>query len=194
MSVRKGSTKSAGGVAPSPKLGAAASPSTIAAAAPSAAQPASASPSSASRSPANAATLQVFWDLASDDAATRASACQLLIQSLASEQKSYTASGGPARAAAQSAAQMEDAKMDGDDEDDEGVVSTPLSHSLAPPLSYALKRLSRGLASSRASARQGFALALTEILANFSVVSTEEVLRIVGDQVKLDSKANKQVG
>jgi len=72
MSSRTKSSQSGGAA----KLSAAASPSAIAAS-PSPAAPASAS---ASVTPsATSATLQVFWDLAKEDAGERAAACQLLL-------------------------------------------------------------------------------------------------------------------
>jgi len=166
-----------------------------------AAQPAAPAAASSAAASASAATLQVFWDLAKEDASVRAQACQVLVQSLAAEQRAFVASGGPAKAKAAQAQAAQD-KMDVDDEegddDDDHEADTPLprtvlSPSLCPTLSYSLKRLTRGLASSRAGARQGFALALTEILAQFEVVKTEDLLNVVADQIKLSSKANKQV-
>ena len=164
----KSSSKSAAGAAPSPKLSAAASPSAIAAE-PSPAAPA-ASSSSASAS-ASSATLQVFWDLAKEEAGERAAACQLLLSSLAAEQQSYLASGGAKKAAAAAAAKAKlkaEDSMDDDDDDGEHEADAPLTNTvlpttICPSLAYALKRLTRGLASSRAGARQGFALALTEV-------------------------------
>jgi DNA polymerase phi len=132
-------------------------------------------------------------DLAKEDASDRLAACQRLLQGLQSEQKSFLASGGDKHAAKV----VKDEDEDDDDEDGptgSTLAPTVLPTNLCASLSYALKRLTRGLASSRAGARQGFALALTEILAHMPVVQTEDVLAIVADQVKLSSKANKQVG
>lgn len=130
-------------------------------------------------------------DLAKEDAADRLAACERLLASLQTEQATFSSG------AKKTVVKSEDAMDESDDE--EGVTGsklapTVLSANLCPSLSYALKRLTRGLASSRAGARQGFALALTEILAHMPVVQTEDVLAIVADQVKLSAKANKQVG
>ena len=163
---------------------------------------AAAAPSPAAAASASSATLQVFWDLAKEDAADRAAACQVLLQSLSNEQTKYIASGGDKKAEVAAIAKAklkaeegeeEDAAGDDEHEADSPLTNTALPTNLCPSLAYALKRLTRGLASSRAGARQGFALALTEILTNFSVVRTEDVLNIVADQIKLSSKANKQV-
>lgn len=69
-----------------------------------------------------------------------------------------------------------------------------LSPYLSPSLLYTLKRLTRGLASSRAAARQGFALALTEILNTFvdPVLTTKDVIAIIQDNIHIGSKANRQ--
>jgi len=147
-------------------MSAAASPSAIAAE-PSPAAPAASSSSSS----ASSATLQVFWDLAKEEAGERAAACQLLLSSLAAEQQSYLSSGGAKKAAAAAAAKAKlkaEDSMDDDDDDGEHEADAPLTNTvlpttICPSLAYALKRLTRGLASSRAGARQGFALALTEV-------------------------------
>jgi hypothetical protein len=176
-----------------------ASPASTAAAATAAA---ASSPAVAARpTAAGSATLQVFWDLAKEDATERLAACERLLAGLQEEQKVYTAAGGAKGKQVKKEDDMDTDEEEDDDKaehDDEegtgaGLAPTVLSNALCPSLSYALKRLSRGLASSRAGARQGFALALTEILASMPIVQTEDVLAIVEDQVKLSAKANKQV-
>jgi len=138
----------------------------------------------------SSATLQVFWDLAKEDPNERTNACQLLIQSLLKEQKLFEKNGN------------QNMKTDDEDENDSDEEmkdetstnnsSTSSSH-ICTALSYALKRLCRGLASSRSGARSGFALALTEILSQFPQVKTEEVLKIVNEQINLEKQGNRQV-
>ncbi len=63
---------------------------------------------------------------------------------------------------------------------------------LCPSLTYSLKRLVRGLASSRAGARQGFSLALTELLLTFSIIPTSELLSLVDQNITLGSAGNQE--
>lgn len=89
------------------------------------------------------ATLQLYWDLASIDPKVRESATQKLVQTLADFQKAHEESLGEKKPV-----------------DTEGA----LDSQCAPDVSYALRRLTRGLSSSRQGARQGFSLALTEVI------------------------------
>ncbi|TPX35785.1 hypothetical protein SmJEL517_g01918 [Synchytrium microbalum] len=91
-------------------------------------------------------TLSLYWDLASKDVKTRTRAATLLIQTLVALQDNYTAQSN----------WIDQIHNDNDADNLELVC--------APDVSYALKRLLRGLASSRQGARQGFAVALTELL------------------------------
>ena len=91
-----------------------------------------------------------FWSLAADDAATRKRACEALMRDL-------RGGGGGADA---SATRRDD---DGDARREDGG---------ADARAYALRRLTRGLSSGRAGARQGFALALSE-LATFAATPAE---------------------
>ena len=60
-----------------------------------------------------------------------------------------------------------------------------------PDLEYALRRLGRGLASSRDGARQGFGAALVETLACFPAqVAPEAVLDLVGEAMQLTGSAS----
>jgi len=52
-------------------------------------------------------------------------------------------------------------------------------------LDYALKRFVRGLCSSRECARQGFALAMTEVLAQHGELSLAAVLELMGNELKI---------
>jgi hypothetical protein len=50
-------------------------------------------------------------------------------------------------------------------------------------LEYTIRRLVRGLASSRQGARQGFSLALTEVLAEFPEVDIETVMKTMEESM-----------
>ena len=91
-----------------------------------------------------ASTLQHYWDLASFDPAVRINAAQSLVRSLAEFQKDHEAT---IQNGTHKTATTED----------------ELDTLCAPDVSYALRRLLRGLPSSRQGARQGFSLALTEV-------------------------------
>ncbi|RKO89758.1 DNA polymerase phi-domain-containing protein, partial [Blyttiomyces helicus] len=95
--------------------------------------------------------LALYWELASVNPATRQRAAESLITALHSFQLNHSASDIPKDASEES-----------------------LEAACAEDVSYGLKRLLRGLPSSRAGARQGFAVALTELLnrLEFSRVST----------------------
>jgi DNA polymerase phi len=87
-------------------------------------------------------TLPLYWDLASFDPQKRTTAAQTLISTLANFQADFEENGGKAES-----------------------TEDTLDANCAPDVSYALKRLIRGLPSSREAARQGYSLALTEVTA-----------------------------
>jgi DNA polymerase phi len=94
--------------------------------------------------------LALFWELAKPDSETRQTAAETLLKTLTKEQKTYKVTDE----------QIKDIKLE---EDELKIQDVKLSTQLCPSLSYTLKRLVRGLASSRAGARQGFSMALTEV-------------------------------
>lgn len=105
-------------------------------------------------------TLNLYWDLASLDATTRHTATVTLIRTLADFQVAHEktlASGLPALA---------------DSEE-------TLDQLCASDVSYAVRRLLRGLPSSRQGARQGFSLALTELLSVMECITTKLVLDLL---------------
>jgi DNA polymerase phi len=85
-----------------------------------------------------------FWDLASDDGATRAHAALMILKFVQLAQSNH-------------------GKQD----------------ELCADLDYSVKRLTRGLSSSRQSARQGFAACLSAILTHFELVQTKEVIDLI---------------
>ncbi|KAI9026846.1 DNA polymerase phi-domain-containing protein [Hyaloraphidium curvatum] len=100
-----------------------------------------------------ATILELFWDLASLDAADFEPAEP-------SDDESEEESGADAVAKAKKAERTLDALC-------------------APDVSYSVKRLIRGLPSSREGARQGFAVALTELLAKLPYLSLGTVLDLL---------------
>lgn len=129
--------------------------------------------------------LPIFWNLASSSKDTRLNSSAELISSLESFQTSYISSRGEPQG---SSSDEEDEEEDGDeiDDDDESGVEVDadedsgdeesnavavkgrkldrlLAKENAEDVVYTVKRLVRGLGSSRDSSRLGFAVALTEV-------------------------------
>ncbi|KAI9246187.1 DNA polymerase phi-domain-containing protein [Sporodiniella umbellata] len=103
-------------------------------------------------------TLQLYWDLASFDPIARQTAAKSLIETLANFQKAH-----------------EETLKEKDVVDSE----EKLDILCASDVSYAVRRLIRGLSSSRQGARQGFSLALTELLAVVDLISVGLVLDLL---------------
>ncbi|KAJ3207331.1 DNA-directed DNA polymerase [Dinochytrium kinnereticum] len=102
-----------------------------------------------------ATTLDLYWDLASLDASVRLKAAQSLSMVI------------------QQAAQIvpKDASIKGGEESG--------SQSFPHEISYGLRRLLRGLPSSRDGARQGFAVALTELIHLIPSIQLDEILDLL---------------
>ena len=103
-----------------------------------------AAPTAAAAAVAASGVLPLFWDLAATDAGARLIAAERLVDAAQSAQATHDANSSDGQA---------DAAVDDDD----------LVRRCAPEVAYILKRLLRGLPSSRDGARQGFAVALTEV-------------------------------
>ncbi|KAF7729634.1 DNA-directed DNA polymerase [Apophysomyces ossiformis] len=104
-------------------------------------------------------TLQLYWDLASFDPNVRQTAAQSLIRSLAEFQSTH--------------------EQTLENKEDVADTEEKLDALCASDVSYAVRRLLRGLPSSRQGARQGFSLALTELLAIMDIVSAKLVLDLL---------------
>ncbi|XP_033746905.1 myb-binding protein 1A-like protein [Pecten maximus] len=63
--------------------------------------------------------------------------------------------------------------------------------SVGKDLKYTLRRLIKGVSSNRKCARQGFSVALCQILRKFTVISTEKVLALVTKHLQLSKKDGK---
>ena len=106
-----------------------------------------------------ASILQAFWDLASTDAETRCSTAAALSEelSLIQEQNGGTNSNN------------DNISGMGGHAKPDAVVE------------YSMKRLTRGLGSGRAGARQGFAVAFTSALTHLDAISVEDGFRYLKD-------------
>jgi DNA polymerase phi len=104
----------------------------------------------------DSAFLKFFWDLAVEDTQTRVDACGGLVDYM---QKAVKQTGSSDKEA---------------QEETQGLVD------------YALKRLVRGLGSSRECARQGFSVALCEVLTQVpQYTDTSKVLAILDENTKV---------
>eukprot|EP01135_Chromosphaera_perkinsii_P001346 Nk52_evm73s164 gene=Nk52_evmTU73s164 len=101
--------------------------------------------------------LDHFWNLASNEQEVRSQAALSLVVSLQGSQKSYEAE---------------------EEKHEEG--------EMCPDIAYALKRLVRGLSSSRDSARQGFCQALCELLVVFKdILDCEDVYSAINESIEI---------
>lgn len=119
----------------------------------------------------------VFNELASADAAKREAAAERLAVELQEIQKVYGESGNSN--AAQGGNQLEAAKNDGLD-------------NCAPSVGYAVRRLIRGVSSSRECARQGFALGLTILVSTNSKIRVDSLLKLIVDSLEVTSSMKGQ--
>ncbi|KAI8074718.1 DNA polymerase phi-domain-containing protein [Gongronella butleri] len=104
-------------------------------------------------------TLRLYWDLASLDASVRRQATASLIRELATFQQQHEEQVGSGAQSVSTEAQLDS--------------------QCATDVAYAVRRLIRGLPSSREGARQGFSLALTELLAVMDMLTTHLVLDLL---------------
>ena len=112
--------------------------------------------------------LQLFWQLADENETKRQQAQATLLATLTTEQTQHTASITSPPPAADSA---------------------DLLH---PNLRYALKRLLRGVCSSRAAARIGFASCLTAVLQSFTAIPSAFLLSTFTSQLTPPQSPSKQ--
>ncbi|KAK4686071.1 DNA polymerase phi, partial [Tremellales sp. Uapishka_1] len=133
--------------------------------------------------------LPLFWHLASSSKDTRLSASADLVSTVQTFQESFvppTAEG------------EEESDDDDDDDDESGMevdesddeeeeernkagakLDKAMARSNSEDVVYCVKRLVRGLGSSRESSRLGFAVALTELLSRISTVSPAQVFSLI---------------
>ncbi|XP_021717215.1 myb-binding protein 1A-like protein [Chenopodium quinoa] len=121
--------------------------------------------------------IEVFTELASADASKREAAAEKLAVELQEIQRFYGQSGS--NDAAQGRLQLEAAKDDGLD-------------NCAQPVRYAVRRLIRGVSSSRECARQGFALGLTILVNTNSKIRVDSILKLIVDSLEVTSSMKGQ--
>lgn len=113
--------------------------------------------------------MNVFRDLASPEASLREAAAEALVAELREVQRAYEKAAREEEKQAgdrDGPSQMEAEKEDGLD-------------NCAPAVRYAIRRLIRGISSSREYARQGFALGLAVVLESIQAISVEAVMKLI---------------
>ncbi|KFK28136.1 hypothetical protein AALP_AA8G477000 [Arabis alpina] len=121
--------------------------------------------------------LNYFRDLASSDASVREAAAASLVSRLQEIQKQYEML--PDKESVDGGLMLEAEKNDGLD-------------SCAPHLRYALRRLIRGVSSSRECARQGFALGLTLPVSIIPSINVESLMKLITDSLSVSSSMKGQ--
>ncbi|WWC68679.1 uncharacterized protein I206_102613 [Kwoniella pini CBS 10737] len=139
--------------------------------------------------------LPLFWPLANSSKDTRLTASASLVSNLENFQQSFVTSK-PVTSDEEESDEDDEDEIDDDDEsgievdvsDDEdaiareregGKLDKRLSKDNAEDVVYCVKRLVRGLGSSRESSRLGFAVTLTELLSRIKTVTTTQVLSLL---------------
>ncbi|TIA92729.1 hypothetical protein E3P99_00514 [Wallemia hederae] len=119
-------------------------------------------------------TMDLYWPLASNKTDERLKASTDLISILNKFQQEFSNDEG--------AGDDSEGEEEGDDKDQKSSIK-PIQQWIekhhAPDVSYAIKRLIRGLASSRESARLGFAVTLTQLLSNLPLFQVAHVLPLI---------------
>jgi DNA polymerase phi len=126
-----------------------------------------------------ATVLQRFWDLASSHASARSSAAAQLTEELRKIQHELAREDSIVNDRDSTKSNGDHATGDGDNERPCAVVE------------YAMKRLTRGLGSGRAGARQGFAIALTAVLIELDEVTIEDGFRWLREGLEPITKSTK---
>ncbi|RKP07584.1 DNA polymerase phi-domain-containing protein [Thamnocephalis sphaerospora] len=125
------------------------------------------------------ATLPLFWDLASLDAEKREVAAESLIATLVEAQRTHRAT-------------LDDDAWQALLQETDEETTEHLEQQCADDVLYALKRLVRGLPSPRQGARQGFALALTELLASLDFLSVKTLVDMIMAETATNSNMSGQ--
>ncbi|KAL6629791.1 hypothetical protein ACP70R_029556 [Stipagrostis hirtigluma subsp. patula] len=121
--------------------------------------------------------MNVFRDLASPEASAREAAAEALVAELKEVQKAYEKGARKGEREVRDgdgSSQMEAEKDDGLD-------------NCAPSVRYAIRRLIRGISSSREFARQGFALGLAAVLESIRAISVEAIMKLIPNLLEYSS-------
>ncbi|KAL9689369.1 hypothetical protein QQ045_009754 [Rhodiola kirilowii] len=121
--------------------------------------------------------ISVFKDLASADESVRESAAEVLVKELVEIQRVYEEAGG--KEGGKNGSVLEAEKEDGLD-------------SCAPSVRYAVRRLIRGVSSSRECARQGFALGLAVVVRSVNSVDIGALLKLIVSLLEVTSSMKGQ--
>lgn len=121
--------------------------------------------------------ISVFKDLASADSAVREAAVEKMVTELQEVQKAYDRLEN--KELVEGGLKLEAKKDDGLD-------------NCASSLRYAVRRLIRGVSSSRECARQGFALGLTALLATIPSIKVDSVLKLIVNLLEVSSSMKGQ--
>ncbi|EHA8589761.1 rDNA transcriptional regulator pol5 [Cocos nucifera] len=121
--------------------------------------------------------IDVFRDLSSPDSSVRGAAAEKLVAELREVQKAYEKLENKKEDSG--AVQLEAEKDDG------------MEH-CAPTLRYAIRRLIRGVSSSREFARQGFALGLTAVVGAIRTIEVKSVMKLIVDMLEISSSMKGQ--
>ncbi|KAL6209478.1 hypothetical protein ACLB2K_020420 [Fragaria x ananassa] len=120
----------------------------------------------------------VFKDLASADAAVREAAVEALAKELMEVQRAYEG--------LENKELLEGGGVKLEVEKDDGL------NDCAPSLRYALRRLIRGVSSSRECARQGFAVGLTMLGSTIRSIKVDSLLKLIVDFLEVTSSMKGQ--
>ncbi|KAJ4716026.1 DNA polymerase V [Melia azedarach] len=120
--------------------------------------------------------LSLFNDLASVEVSLRQAAAESLVRELQEVQKVYDRLGD----------QCAEGQMKLEAKKDDGL------NDCAPSLRYALRRLIRGVSSSRECARQGFALGLTLLVGTIPSIKVDPLLKLIVDLLEVSSSMKGQ--
>ncbi|KAG5526172.1 hypothetical protein RHGRI_032450 [Rhododendron griersonianum] len=121
--------------------------------------------------------ISVFKNLASADAAEREAAVESLVVELQEVQTAYEKLDN--KELVEGGLQLEAEKDDG-------------LNNCAPSLRYAVRRLIRGVSSSRECARQGFALGLTILVGAITSIRVDALLKLIVDLLEVSSSMKGQ--
>ncbi|KAK6253357.1 hypothetical protein QUC31_015077 [Theobroma cacao] len=121
--------------------------------------------------------ISVFKDLASANSSVRESAVETLVTELQEVQKAYDRLEN--KDLVEGVLKLEAQKNDGLD-------------NCASSLRYAVRRLIRGVSSSRECARQGFALGLTALVATIPSIKVDSLLKLIVDLLEVTSSMKGQ--
>ncbi|KAI3841024.1 hypothetical protein MKX03_018255 [Papaver bracteatum] len=123
--------------------------------------------------------ISVFNDLASVNSSIREAATETLVTELRDVQKEYNLVEKKGADGGGDGSQLEAEKKDGLD-------------NCASSLRYAIRRLIRGVSSSRECARQGFALGLTVVLKTIPDVKLDALMKLITDILEINSSMKGQ--